>query len=158
MTVNVKKAERRRLHFESLDDIVADAEAVTSGPHRVTGNWSAAQNFEHVAKLMAISNRGIDMPVPVPMKLLGRTLKVLGMHRKPFNPGLKPPAKVARVFAPDPEISLDEAIQHLRDEVAYAKQHGMTHPSPLFGKLSNDDWVAVHCRHAELHFAFIHLQ
>ena len=158
MTVNTKTAERRKLQFGSLDDILADAEAVTAGGTAdppVTGNWTAAQNIHHVAFTVGMSNRGFDLPIPLPMKLFGRTLKLLGMHTKPINPGIKPPAKVAAAFAPPDDITVADALQKLRDEIAYAKEHGMTHPSPLFGKLSDDQWKTVHCRHAELHFGFI---
>lgn len=48
------------------------------------------------------------------------------------------------------------ALAKLRDEVDYAKAHGMKHPSPLFGPLTNDAWIQAHCRHAELHHSFIH--
>lgn len=153
---NVKTAERRPLQFNTLDDIVADASTVTSGPHRVTGNWTAAQNIWHIAQLLEISNHGSNFKVPLAMKLVGRLLKLLGRHTKPFNPGIKPPAKVAREFAPPAETSLPMALAKLRDEVDYAKAHGMKHPSPLFGPLTNDAWIQAHCRHAELHHSFIH--
>lgn len=158
MTVNVKTADRRKLHFASLDDILADAEAITAAgtvDPPVTGNWTAAQNIYHVAFTVEMSNRGFDFSIPLPMKLIGRTLKLFGMHKKPINPGINPPPKVAAAFAPPDEVSVGDALQKLRDEIAYAKEHGMTFPSPLFGKLSNDDWVQTHCRHAELHFGFI---
>jgi len=153
--VNVKTAERRTLHFDTLDDIVRDVETVTAGPHHVTGNWTAAQNIWHVAHTVALSNRGFDFKVPLPMKLIGRTLKLLGMHTKPINPGINPPAKVAAAFAPPHDVALEMAIAKLRDEVQYARTHGMNHPSPLFGKLSHDTWIQTHCRHAELHLSFI---
>ena len=156
MPANVKKAERRTLNFASLDDILADAEEVTSGPHRVTGNWTAAQNIWHVAHTVALSNRGFDFKVPLPMKLIGRTLKLFGMHTKSIKPGINPPAKVAAAFAPPPDVTLEMALAKLRDEVQHAKSHGMNHPSPLFGSLSNVTWVQVHCRHAELHHGFVH--
>ena len=158
MAVNVKKADRRELHFTTLADILADAEAVTAGGTAdppVTGNWNAAENIYHVAYLIGMANRGFDFKVPLPMKLIGRTLKLMNMHVKPINPGINPPAKVVAAFAPPQGITVKQAIQKLRDEVAYAKDHGMTHPSPLFGKLTHDEWVQTNCRHAELHFGFI---
>ena len=156
MTVNIKTADRRVLKFDTLDDIVRDVEAIASGPHRVTGNWTAAQNIWHVAHTVAMSNRGFDFKVPLVMKLLGRMLKGLGMHTKPIKPGFNPPGKVAAAFAPPPDVSLEMAVAKLRDEVAYAKAHGMHHPSPLFGKLTHEQWTQLHCRHAELHHSFIH--
>jgi len=158
MAVNVKKADRRQLRFASLDDILADAEAVTAGgavTPAVTGNWTAAQNIHHVAFTVRISSRGADFRIPLPIRMVGRALKFVGVHTRPIKPGVNPPAKIAAAFAPPPDISIADAWQKLRDEITYAKEHGMTHPSPLFGKLSHDDWIKAHCRHAELHFGFI---
>ncbi|MEO1235613.1 MAG: DUF1569 domain-containing protein [Planctomycetota bacterium] len=156
MAVNTKQADHRKLHFETLDEVFAEADRVTSAPHRVTGNWTAAQIVHHVAFTIGMNNRGIDLTIPLPMRVFGRTLKLFGLHVKPINPGIRPPAKVAAAFAPPPDVTLDAALQKLRDEVAYAKEHGMHFPSPLFGKLKPNDAVKVHCRHAELHFGFIH--
>jgi len=158
MPVNVKKADRRTLKFSNLDDLLADAEAVTRGGTHdapATGNWSAAQNIYHVAFTIGMANRGSDIKIPLPMKFVGRTLKLLGAHAKSINPGINPPAKVAAAFAPPQDVAVDAAMQKLRDEIAYAKEHGMKFPSPLFGKLTHDQWVQMHCRHAELHFGFI---
>ena len=155
MPVNVKKAERRPVHFDTLDDIVRDAGTVTVGPHRVTGNWTAAQNIWHVAHTIGMSNRGFNFKAPLPLKLVGRTLKLLGQHTRPINPGIKAPAKIAAAFTPPPDLTLDFALAKLKDEVQYATTHGMTHPSPLFGKMSHETWIKAHCRHAELHLSFI---
>ncbi|MEM9915968.1 MAG: DUF1569 domain-containing protein [Planctomycetota bacterium] len=154
MAVNVKQAERRELHFDTLDEVLADAEAVTDSS-TATGNWTPPQIIDHVAFGVHMLNHGIDLKIPLPMKLLGRIMKKFGMHTKPMNPGIKPPAKVAAAFAPDPDITLEQAKQKLRDEVAYANEHGMHHPSPLFGQMTPEECIQMNCRHAELHFSFI---
>jgi hypothetical protein len=35
------------------------------------------------------------------------------------------------------------------------KTEPQRHPSPFFGTLTNEEWDALHCRHAELHLSFI---
>jgi hypothetical protein len=32
----------------------------------------------------------------------------------------------------------------------------MTATSPVLGRLSHEQWVQFHCRHAEMHFSFMH--
>ncbi|MBB6428656.1 DUF1569 domain-containing protein [Algisphaera agarilytica] len=155
MAVDVKQADRRELHFDSLDEVLAEAQTFTE-QSTSTGNWSPAQNIYHVAFAIGMLNHGVDLKIPLPMKLFGRTLKLFGAHVKPFNPGIKPPQKVADAFAPPADVTLADAVQKLRDEVAYANEHGMNHPSPLFGKLTPDEAIKLNCRHAELHFGFIH--
>ena len=156
MEVDVKQAQRRTLHFDHLREVLADAEAVTAGEFMTTGNWSAAQILYHVAYLMDVMNHGKPMPLPWPVKLVGRGLRVMGVHRKPYKPGVKPPAKVVAMFSAPPDTTLPEALDYLRQQIADAESEtGLKHPSPLFGPMSRADAVAMHCRHAELHFSFI---
>ena len=156
MAVNVKQAERRELHFDSLDAILADAEAVTAGPHRVTGNHTAAQLIHHIAVPMDKAVNGFDFDAPLVMKVFGRVLKVFGVDR-PIKPGIRPPKSVEERFWAPADISLDEAIVYLRRSVKAANVPGsMTHPSPLFGKMTHEQWLGLNYRHAELHLGFIH--
>ncbi|MEM8737543.1 MAG: DUF1569 domain-containing protein [Planctomycetota bacterium] len=156
MPVKTKQAERRVLHFSDLEEILADAEQVTAGPHVTTGNWTAAQIIRHVAMGFEMANHGIDLPIPLPIRLAGRTMRFFGLHTKPVRPGIKPPAKIAAAFEPPPETTLEAALTRLREEVGYAQQHPMRHASPLFGKLTPEEWKQFQCRHAEMHFGFIH--
>lgn len=158
MPVNVKTAARRELHFNSLDDLLADAESTTAHGTRTpatTGNWSAPQIIQHIATSLHLGNHGAGFSVSLPVRMFGRVLKLLGVHTKPMKPGIKPPAKIAAAFAPAADITIAAAMQHLREEVAYAKEHGITHPSALFGKMTPDEAVQMNCRHAEMHFGFI---
>ncbi|MEM6459437.1 MAG: DUF1569 domain-containing protein [Planctomycetota bacterium] len=154
--INVKLSERRDLHFDSLAEVLADAEATAAASPRTTGNWSAGQVYHHVAFGIEMMSKGVDVPVTLRMKVFGRGLRLFGMHVKPIDPGINPPAKVAAVFRPPDDVTLEAGLQKLRDEIAYAQEHGLTHPSPLFGRMSADDAVAMQCRHAELHFSFVH--
>lgn len=152
--VNVKTATRRTLHFDNLDQLLAEAEAFTDAA-TVTGNWTPAQIIHHVAFGIKMLNHGIDLKVPLPMKLFGRTMKMFGMHTKPMKPGINPPAKIAAAFAPPQDVTLEQAKQFLREEVGFANENGMNHPSPLFGQMSPQDCIQMNCRHAEMHFGFI---
>jgi len=154
MPVNVKTAVRRELYFDSLDEVLADAESVTDQA-TATGNWTPPQIIDHVAFGLHVLNHGADFKLPAPFRWFGRVMKMLGTHTKPMKPGINPPAKIAAAFAPSPDITLEAAKQKLRDEIAYANQHGMHHPSPLFGQMTPDECIQMNCRHAEMHFGFI---
>ncbi|BAM02753.1 DUF1569 domain-containing protein [Phycisphaera mikurensis] len=146
---------RRNLHFQKLDDLVADARAVALHPHETTGNWNASQILLHVAALIGVANRGTDVRLPLPVRLVGKALRAFGIHRREIRAGIKaPPALMAENDA-NACVPVEEAVATLEREVAEAQAKPMSHPSPLFGKLSHDDWVALHCRHAELHFSFL---
>ncbi len=157
MPVNLKQAPRRELHFTSLDDILADVEAVTAGPHHTTGNHSATELVWHVAYFIDKAATGFGYRAPLPLWLLGHALKPLGIVNRPMKPGIRPPRSLDRRFWPGPSVTLDAARDYLRRAIAAAKEPGrMTHPSPVLGKLTHDQWQTLHCRHAEMHLSFIH--
>ena len=146
---------RRSLDFTSMADIAADARAVAGGPHRTTGNWNASQIVGHVTDLIELSNRGSDIRFPWPIRLLGRGLKLAGLHTKPLRAGLKAPKAISAMIEQHQGVPIEEALSRLDAEVAESQRKPMSHPSPLFGPLSHEEWVGVHRRHAELHFSFL---
>ena len=154
-TASAAAPSRRALAYTSLEDILADIETLTAGPVRSVGNWSAAENVDHVRRLMRYSREGGSVRLPLPMRLMGRLLK-RSVLTKPIKPGFKVPAGAADAFSPDPNITLPDAVAALREEIALASAPGaMCHPSPLVGPLTHDEWTQVHCRHAELHFSHL---
>ena len=69
MTVDTKKvAQRRDVHYDSYDDVLADAERLASGDILTVGNWTLGQIFEHLAQTMNSSIDGTDMKFPWLMK------------------------------------------------------------------------------------------
>lgn len=142
---------RRELRFQTLADILTDVESLASVPVTSLGEWTAAQNIDHVRRLIRVSHAGADFTMPWYFRLLGRLMKsrVLG---SPFKPGMK----TAPAFQPPAGITMDEAIAAFRAEVELASRPGaMSRPSPFLGKMTHDDWEQLHCRHAEHHFGFI---
>ena len=142
---------RRELRFGSLADILADAESLAAGPTRTLGSWTAAQNIDHVRRLIRVSHAGADFTVPWVFRLLGRLIKSRVL-RSAFKPGMK----TVPAFEPPAEITMDEAIAAFREEIDLASRPGaMSRPSPFLGRMTHDDWERLHCRHAEHHFGFI---
>jgi len=155
MSVNTKTAPRRELHFDSMQQVLDDAESVTSQPHETTGNWSSGQIITHVGELIDVSLHGTDAKMPLPLRVMGRLLRPWLLSR-PIKPGLTIPKAMRPKFTPPPDVPLDQAMERFRVLCKQANEPGtMTHRSPLLGPMSHDDWVKMHCRHAELHFSFI---
>ena len=153
--INIKKAERRNLRFESLDDLVADAEGVLSVPHETTGNWNASQIVGHVTDLIAVANGHRTLHVPWPLRLAGRVAKRFGLLNRPIKPGFKAPGGVQQRVQEHAGKTPEQALAYLRSEAQHAENHAMTRPNPFFGRLTHDQWETLHCRHAELHFSFM---
>jgi hypothetical protein len=72
-----------------------------------------------------------------------------------MRPGLKFPRKFA-FLAPHAAVTWEDAVEYIGQTIARLRSDRMTKPSPLLGRLSHEQWVQLHCRHAEMHFSFMH--
>jgi len=110
--------------------------------------------ISHVAVTIQNSVEGFRVSVPLPMRVLGRLIRGR-MLKKGMPTGIKIPKSFQKDFVPPADLSFDDAMNQLSTYIAAANQKGMHMASPLFGKLTHDQWVQLHCRHAELHFSFL---
>ena len=61
-----------------------------------------------------------------------------------------------RVILPSDTMDFDTGLAALRREIGRIRAgERFTHPSPLFGKLTHDQWVGLHCNHAAMHLGFL---
>lgn len=82
------------------------------------------------------------------------TGKVAGRRELRFEPLDEVLAEVERLAAAEP-VPLDEGLERMRRALGRLKAEAPTAPNVIFGPLSHDEWVALHCRHAELHLGFL---
>lgn len=155
MTDTRTVTERRELHFSSMGEILDDVEYMAAGdPPRSTGNWTSAQIVEHVGRTIGFSIDGFPVPkAALPLRIACRLLRGR-ILRDPWKPGIKLPPKFARLV-PEGRTTWDDAVDGFRAVMTKLDTTRMTARSPLFGKLRHDQWVQLHCRHAELHFSFV---
>lgn len=154
MPVNPKSVSGRRvLTFNTLEDIVQDAERLAAGPNvRTLGNWSLSHLVEHLAKTIDNSIDGFESKAPWIVRMIGPLIKG-GMLRNRMKPGINlPPAAVAVAF-PDAD-SVSSAVDHLRRAVGRTQHERMQAPHPAFGRMNHEEWIQLHLRHSELHLSF----
>jgi hypothetical protein len=144
---------RRALSFRSLDDVLADAQTLVASPHtRTLGNWPLSQLLTHLAFALNRSVDGISARVPFFVRLLGRFRKGRTL-KDGWPPGFRVPGgRDAEVFPA--AASPQAALESLRTAVGRLRQERMTARHPVFGKLTHEEWVQFHLRHAELHLSF----
>ncbi len=155
MTTTAAPTGRRTLHFSSMADLAADVRSLGSNPGS-SGNWSAAENLQHVTKIIERSMDGFDnIRAPLLFRLTAPLMKSR-ILAKPFSPGFKLRGSLT-AFEPDPGVTWEQAtaqFQRAMDRIEGGDT--MTQRSPVLGEMTHDDWVRLHCRHAELHFSFLH--
>jgi len=146
-----------QLNFSSLDEVVADAEKLLSSPHtRTLGNWPLGQLLTHLAMGINTSINGISFVAPWYARLFGYFFKGR-ILRRGLPPGIKMP-KALEADAYPPAPSLPAALATLRQAVARTKTEHMTARHPVLGKLTHEEWLQFHLRHAELHLSFAELK
>ena len=143
---------RRKLNFNSLDDILEDIDSLYQSKVHSLGNWTPGQNLDHLTILMRGCLDGIDVKVP----LLTRKAVWLMKRRiltKQMSPGLQLP-EAASVLLPS-QTTWDNGVQDIRVALNRMKTESQRHAHPVLGTLSREQWDQLHCRHCELHLSFL---
>ncbi len=152
--VDVKKVQgRRKLRFDSLDDLLADAESLAASPStRTLGNWRLGQLLAHLSIAINGSIDGIAFKAPWPVRLIGPLFKNRVLTRG-TSPGFKLPVKAESALFPAAETT-SEALGDLRKAVGRLRTEKATAVHPVLGRLTHEEWIQLHLRHAEMHLSF----
>lgn len=152
--------DRRKLRFNSIDDILADIDRIVAagkaGKLRCTGNWTAGQAMGHVAAWINYPYDGFPMGrPPFFIRFILRFLK-----KKYLRGGMPAGVKIPKVehgtFATEP-LSTEEGAARLGKALARMKSNEEAkYDSPAWGKMPYEERVAINLRHAELHLSFLH--
>jgi hypothetical protein len=144
---------RRKLHFDSLDDILAEVDRLNGGRVQALGNWSPGQVLRHLAMAMDSSIDGFGFQFSLPFRLICKVMKNRFLS-KPMPAGFKVPPKGEQGLIP-PATDWAEGVRLIHDAVRRLETDPNRAKSPLFGSMSLADWDRMHCRHAELHLSFL---
>jgi len=145
--------DRRQLHFESLDELLADAERVATPTAHVSGNWTIGQIIHHLAEAMHKSFDGYE-------QLASPEMQRIASRRRPkmlsegLPTGIKLEGDMSR-YTPPPEATLETALERMRSAMDRSRQEFMDVEHPFLGKMDHEQWTQFHCRHAELHLSFV---
>jgi hypothetical protein len=156
--INTKDAPRRDLQFADLNAILADLDRLESAENAGTliqnGNWSLGQNAFHIADIIEQSLDGFRFSAPLPIRVAFRIMRPFMMGR-PFPAGIALKGN-SLTLIPDPAITTEQGLAKLRTQIQrIIGGERMTLASPIFGKLSHEQWVTLHCKHADLHLSFL---
>ena len=149
--VNTKTVRgRRKVRYESLDDLLAEAERLADVPVRTLGNWSQGQIYDHLARSLDSSIDGVGFQLPLPMRMMLSLFMKKKFLKKELPPGLRSTPR----FDPA-ETTVSEALEALRKSVARQQNESARVPHPAFCNIVRDGWNDFHLRHAERHMSFL---
>ena len=147
MTVDTKNvAQRREVHYDSYDDLLADAQRLASGDVQTVGNWTLGQIFKHLAQTLNSSIDGTNMKFPWLMKKIVLVfINKEKMLNEPLSPGFKIPKKGQAQFSPDPSISTEEGLASLHTAIERCQSENSRAEHPAFGELTREEWINSTC-------------
>jgi hypothetical protein len=145
---------RRQLRYESLDDLLADADRLATEDSRTLGNWTREQIFDHLARWFRMAVEGTDVQAPRWVQF------ILWQWRKrslalPSKPGVKIPSPLESVLLPEEGFLTDRCLQDLHSAVSRFRAASQFAPHAAYGQLTRDEWQQLALRHAEMHMSFI---
>lgn len=147
----------RKLKFTTLDDILVEAKRIAAQPNTTSrGTWTLAQNIWHVGRLIKAGVEGYPAKVPVVLKWIGPLFKKRATTQG-FKPGFKLPRQAAGHFVAPSETTMEQAMEMIGSAVQGASDKGFLPKNPILGPMTQQQWVNLHCRHAEMHFGLIEL-
>jgi hypothetical protein len=150
----IQAPKRRRLRFDTHEQIVDECRALAGRPTRELGNWSLSDICQHLATAMDLCIDG-DVPFSVPLRI--RFLARLARRRilrDGLPTGFKLPPRAEAVLYRKP-ANIDAAIAALEKGIARLKTTTKRVAHPALGKMNAAQWDLFHLRHAELHLSFI---
>ena len=149
-----KVVGRRELRFESVDQILDDAESMAGQETKTLGNWSEGQIYKHLAISFERSVTGSSFKPPLPIRLLAPLMKKRFLT-KTMKPGFKMPEKMKPDFMPPDEVSTEDGLAALRTNIEKYKNAEVLAPNSALGKMTREETDLLHMRHAEMHLSFI---
>lgn len=153
------RTHRRTLRFQSLDEVLAEAEQLAAIPTRGLGKWTLGQVLSHLALVYEKSIDGTTYRPGWLMRLLAKVvigpLFLRRVLRKGMGAGIRPPAVMFKEIAPPDNVSTEEGLQALRRAVGRLKSESKRDFEQCFHLFTREEWDLFHVRHAELHLSFI---
>src|SRR5689334_12447667 len=126
---------RRTLRFETFDQYLAEAERCAAVPHRLAGQWSYSQILHHLAQAIDCFYGGFGFQAPWFARTLIAPLVKKRVLTKGMSPGFNLP-KTANILMPSADISVADALAHLRASLERLNREDPTHPHPFFGRMT----------------------
>lgn len=154
MSATTVPSQRRTLAYQSLAEVLDDARRLAAAEHATVGRWTYAQILDHIASAMDMAFDGSRFQAAWWLRVLVAPLVKNYVLTHPMKAGFRLPRRAASLL-PDPATPLDSALRHLESSVARFDSEQPAHPHPFLGRLTREQYVQLHLRHAALHMSFV---
>ena len=147
------RVSRRKLDLRDFDAVAAEVDRLLAHGYDRAGNWSLAQACDHLSTFMRMSLEGFPLRVPwIISGFLGPlVVKRLTLWTRSIPAGYKTPQPLEPTSAADDAA----AVLTFKDVLQRVWAAAQLHPSPLFGRMTPEQWREIHLIHASHHLSFL---
>ena len=146
------------MQFLNLEQLLEHLQQIGPENHVTTKNWSAAQNFYHLASAFEGSMNPLPAGYPFLVRAVVRPFRWI-ITRYRFPPWLPIPATAKHKLAPPEDVDFQQQKDRLLQVIDLFQQFQQNHPAhPVLGSLTHDEWTGFHLRHCSHHLSFIKLK
>ena len=149
-----KSPQRRKVNYHSIPSMIEDVEKLASGRFKTTGNWSFPQILIHYGRSVESSFDGFGFRANWFVRTFVKLFMKKSLLTEPMATGY-PILKGGERLMPEDDCSFEAALNEFRHAVARFETESPSAEHPVLGKLSSEEWIKFHLRHAELHFSFV---
>src|SRR5690606_21339501 len=121
-----------------------------------TGNWSAGKILGHLAWWVERAYHGYPFEVPWLVRKILRLRKNKMLFGR-MRPGFRLPRAPGGTYGTE-EMTFEAGLQRYREALERLRVQPPVLANPALGDLNHHEWIALACRHAELHLGFLDLQ
>jgi len=137
-----------RTYAEAIEEI----ERLETSGYRQLGKWDLAQTCQHLSYYYRGSLNGFGFRLPwLLRKTAGRVL----LKRMLAGGDMKPGTRTIPASLPSSAIAGSAAITDAKALLARLQLAEELHPSPLFDRLTPDQWKQLHLAHTAHHLGFL---
>ena len=143
--------KRRQVHFDTLDDVLRDAESLLRHGYQKAGNWSLGQVGDHLGRAIRMSREGFPWAWNKVMQRLARKLFLRKFLSRTVTHLRLPSPITVKDFVDD-----QEGVACLAAGIERFQQPGGDYVEHMvFGPLTEDQWTQFHLWHCEHHLSFL---
>jgi len=144
----------RDLTFANMTEVRRDVETLRRRGYTKAGNWNLAQVCKHLGQWISFPVTGYPKNGPVMTFIIFMLRNTLGKRsgREILRTGKFPSRwRTLKITLPPPDTDEATSIRELEEAIVrWEQHHGEYIPSPLFGRLTREEWLRmqlIHCAH-----------
>ena len=147
-------AKRRSLNYPTFAEMIQDLETLREVGYERTGNWTLSDACNHLALVVEQCMDGFPKNYPWIMRKMARWLFLKKMlRRQKSTRRFEAPAFLQPPSEQDDAVAVERLTKAIERFQAHSED---LQPSPIFGKLTKEQWQEIHLWHAEHHLSFLH--